>query len=151
MKRWRKVIALFLLAVLVTVGCGSGKEKMETEVQSENEALNQEGRTQPEELNEPEDVPVEGTEVDKSVYMDAGQDVEIRIEALLAQMTLEEKVAQMVQPERMEFGQEVEIISNGVAYRSILTGRERGKNTKLVFGTVRLDLTKILRRSGNGQ
>ena len=47
--------------------------------------------------------------------------------------------------------QEVEIISDGVAYRSILTGRERGKNTKLVFGTVRLDLTKILRRSGNGQ
>ena len=42
------------------------------------------------------------------------------------------------------------IISDGVAYRSILTGRERGKNTKLVFGTVRLDLTKILRRSGNG-
>lgn len=100
MKRWRKVIALFLLAVLVTVGCGSGKEKMETEVQSENEALNQEGRTQPEELNEPEDVPVEGTEVDKSVYMDASQDVETRIEALLAQMTLEEKVAQMVQPEQ---------------------------------------------------
>ena len=51
---------------------------------------------------------------------------------------------------QMEFGQEVDIISDGVAYRSILTGRERGKNTKLVFGTVRLDLTKILRRSGNG-
>jgi hypothetical protein len=45
----------------------------------------------------------------------------------------------------------VDIISDGVAYRSILTGRERGKNTKLVFGTVRLDLTKILRRGGNGQ
>jgi len=48
-------------------------------------------------------------------------------------------------------GGRVEIISDGVAYRSILTGRERGKNTKLVFGTVRLDLTKILRRGGNGQ
>ena len=56
----------------------------------------------------------------------------------------------LVKPERIEFGQEVDIISDGVAYRSILTGRERGKNTKLVFGTVRLDLTKILRRSGNG-
>ena len=55
-----------------------------------------------------------------------------------------------MKPEQMEFGQQVEIISDGVAYRSILTGRERGKNTKLVFGTVRLDLTKILRRSGNG-
>ena len=38
----------------------------------------------------------------------------------------------------------------GESYRSILTGRERGKNTKLVFGTVRLDLTKILRRQENG-
>ena len=56
----------------------------------------------------------------------------------------------LMKPEQMEFGQQVEIISDGVAYRSILTGRERGKNTKLVFGTVRLDLTKILRRSGNG-
>ena len=57
----------------------------------------------------------------------------------------------LVKPEQMEFGQQVEIISDGVAYRSILTGRERGKNTKLVFGTVRLDLTKILRRNSNGQ
>lgn len=39
-------------------------------------------------------------EVDKSVYMDADRDVEERVEALLAQMTLEEKVAQMVQPEQ---------------------------------------------------
>jgi hypothetical protein len=57
----------------------------------------------------------------------------------------------LVKPDKLEFGQEVEIISDGVSYRSILTGRERGKNTKLIFGTVRLDLTKILRRSGNGQ
>ena len=56
----------------------------------------------------------------------------------------------LVGPERMEFGQEVDIISDGVAYRSILTGRERGKHTKLVFGTVRLDLTKLLRRNANG-
>ena len=39
-------------------------------------------------------------EVDKSVYMDATQDIETRIEALLAQMTLEEKIAQMLQPEQ---------------------------------------------------
>jgi hypothetical protein len=57
----------------------------------------------------------------------------------------------LVKPDELEFGQEVEIISDGVSYRSILTGRERGKNTKLIFGTVRLNLTKILRRSGNGQ
>ncbi|MBR2894240.1 MAG: hypothetical protein IKC03_01100 [Oscillospiraceae bacterium] len=52
----------------------------------------------------------------------------------------------LVKPEEMEFGQEVDIISDGEMYRSILTGRERGKTTKLIFGTVRLDLTKILRR-----
>lgn len=38
--------------------------------------------------------------VDKSVYMDPSVDIETRIEALLAQMTLEEKAGQMVQPEQ---------------------------------------------------
>ena len=56
----------------------------------------------------------------------------------------------LVKPEELEFGQVADIISDGESYRSILTGRERGKNTKLVFGTVRLDLTKILRRQENG-
>ena len=56
----------------------------------------------------------------------------------------------LVRPEELEFGQVADIISDGESYRSILTGRERGKNTKLVFGTVRLDLTKILRRQENG-
>lgn len=52
----------------------------------------------------------------------------------------------LVHPEDISFGQKVQIISDGVSYTSILTGREIGKNTKLIFGTVRLDLTKILRR-----
>ena len=56
----------------------------------------------------------------------------------------------LVKPEELEFGQVADIISDGESYRSILTGRERGKDTKLVFGTVRLDLTKILRRQENG-
>lgn len=38
--------------------------------------------------------------VDKSVYMDPTVDVETRIQALMSQMTLEEKAAQMVQPEQ---------------------------------------------------
>ncbi len=42
----------------------------------------------------------EEAEVDKSVYMDPTKSVEERVEALLAQMTLEEKAAQMVQPEQ---------------------------------------------------
>lgn len=49
-----------------------------------------EEKTQDEEPNAP----------DTSVYMDAGRPVEERIEALLSQMTLEEKAAQMVQPEQ---------------------------------------------------
>lgn len=57
----------------------------------------------------------------------------------------------LVHPEEMEFGQIVRVISNGVSYTSILTGREMGKTVKLIFGTVRLDLTKILRRDGSGR
>ena len=53
----------------------------------------------------------------------------------------------LIHPEQMQFGQVVRIISDGAQYTSILTGREIGKNIKLVFGTVRLDLTKILRRN----
>ena len=53
----------------------------------------------------------------------------------------------LIHPEQMEFGQVVKIISDGTEYTSILTGREIGQNIKLVFGTVRLDLTKILRRN----
>ncbi|MBP5199012.1 MAG: glycoside hydrolase family 3 protein, partial [Lachnospiraceae bacterium] len=39
-------------------------------------------------------------EPDKSVYMDASKSVDERIEALLSQMSLKEKAAQMVQPEQ---------------------------------------------------
>lgn len=52
----------------------------------------------------------------------------------------------LVKPESLHFGQVVKVLSGGVEYTSILTGKERGKCTKLIFGTVRLDLTKILRK-----
>mgnify|MGYP006874666312 CR=1 FL=1 len=55
---------------------------------------------------------------------------------------------ELIRPEEMSFGQIVNVISDGNSYQSILTGREIGKNTKLIFGTVRLELTKILRRNG---
>lgn len=41
-------------------------------------------------------------EVDTSVYMDSSRSIEERVDALLAQMTLGEKIAQMVQPEQNE-------------------------------------------------
>ncbi len=53
----------------------------------------------------------------------------------------------LIHPEDMEFGQVVKIISGGTEYTSILTGREISQTIKLIFGTVRLDLTKILRRN----
>ena len=52
----------------------------------------------------------------------------------------------LVKPDEMTFGQVVKILSDKVVYTTILTGKERGTNTKLIFGTVRLDLTKILRK-----
>ena len=54
---------------------------------------------------------------------------------------------ELIKPDEMPFGQMVQVISDGISYESILTGREKGKNTKLIFGTVRLELTKILRRN----
>ncbi len=64
----------------------------------------------------------------------------------LIEITVMKKDA-LIHPEEMEFGQVVSIVSDGVAYSSILTGREIDQNIKLIFGTIRLDLTKILRRS----
>lgn len=79
MKRWNKIIALLLSAAFVFSACGK------------NDAV----KTAEESLEADKSL-----EVDKSVYMDDSQDVEIRVEALLAQMTLDEKLAQMVQPEQ---------------------------------------------------
>ncbi len=48
----------------------------------------------------PSSTPSPAPTVDKSVYMNANMDIEARIDALLSQMTLEEKAGQMVQPEQ---------------------------------------------------
>lgn len=47
----------------------------------------------------------------------------------------------------LEIGQSVNVISNGTAFESVLTGYERSTTTKLIFGTIRLDLTKILKEA----
>lgn len=52
----------------------------------------------------------------------------------------------LVGPDTLEYGQVVNVISDGVRYKSILTGKEIGETTKLIFGTIRLDLTKLVRR-----
>ena len=54
----------------------------------------------------------------------------------------------LIQPHTIAIGQLVNIITNGTSYGSILTGIERSETTKLIFGTIRLDLTKILKEGG---
>ena len=55
----------------------------------------------------------------------------------------------MINPLSMNIGQVVEIIHDGVTYNSILTGKEiKGGLVKLIFGTIRLELTKILNMKG---
>ena len=52
----------------------------------------------------------------------------------------------LVKPYNLEVGQVVNVISDGMTYPSILTGRKVEQTTTLIFGTVRLDLTKRLKR-----
>lgn len=55
----------------------------------------------------------------------------------------------MVNPLTMNISQIVEIIKDGKSYNSVLTGREiKSGLVKLIFGMIRLDLTKILNMKG---
>jgi hypothetical protein len=52
----------------------------------------------------------------------------------------------MINPLNMQMGRIVEIIHDGVIYNSVLSGREVGSGiVKLIFGTVRLELTSYLK------
>lgn len=97
----RKNVFIMLLAVALTVsGCGSQKQETQTaDVVVSSEQAQAEGIQSADSVAQTVGA-VEQGEPDRSVYMDASQPVEVRIEALLAQMTLEEKAAQMVQPEQ---------------------------------------------------
>lgn len=54
----------------------------------------------------------------------------------------------LVQPGEILLGQEVNVIDSGEVYKSILSGRQIKKNKEtLVFGTIRIDLTKSIRRN----
>lgn len=52
----------------------------------------------------------------------------------------------LVIPAMMTFGQVVDVITQGAIYPSIMTGVRVGDTTRLIFGTVRVELTKRLRR-----
>ena len=91
------MILLVVLTMVVGVGCDNGKSNNEKSQKTENETK----------------------KVDKSVYMDSTKDIEERIDALMAQMTLEEKVAQMVQAEQADITLQ-EITRYGIG--SVLSG-----------------------------
>lgn len=97
MKKRNLVWALLLSVSLMATACGSPKQDKEAEdvvVYAEQAVTESTQSTQQTSTEQEPGAP------DNGVYMDASQDVEVRIEALLSQMTLEEKAAQMVQPEQ---------------------------------------------------
>lgn len=52
----------------------------------------------------------------------------------------------LVKPADIEIGQVVAVNSGGKSYASILTGKTISERTRLTFGLIRIDLTKILKR-----
>ena len=94
-RKLQSMLSVLLLLALVLGGCGK-KENPQAIV--EESVVNAEADNH---TADAEAAAEDGsTIVDKSIYMDPSQDVEIRIKALLDQMTLEEKAAQLMQPEQ---------------------------------------------------
>lgn len=54
----------------------------------------------------------------------------------------------LIVPRQLKIGQVVSVISDGTVYSSILSGRKTDSTTTLIFGTVRLELTKLLKGRG---
>ena len=51
----------------------------------------------------------------------------------------------LINPTSLKIGQATTIISNGISYQSVLTGRVIGKTTTLIFGAIRRELTKKIK------
>jgi hypothetical protein len=51
----------------------------------------------------------------------------------------------IINPSGMIIGQQVKVIRNGIEYTTMLTGKTLGEETTLIFGTIRLELTKKLK------
>lgn len=52
----------------------------------------------------------------------------------------------LIQPRNLQIGQKVRIIKENKIYHTVLTGKNVERTTKLIFGAVRLELTKTLKR-----
>lgn len=59
-----------------------------------------------------------------------------------------EKNNDLVKPLELKIGQVVEIIYNEISYKSYLTGFKIDEKIQLIFGNIRLELTKILKGRG---
>lgn len=130
------VCALLVVAVLLFFSCKNVFLKEETPPSQQEQSVstdeistpgNPDGETSslPSE-SETDNKPSSSSQYDeaelaaaKSIYMDSSLDIEERIDALMAQMTLEEKAAQMVQPEQNGISL-AEITKYGVG--SVLSG-----------------------------
>lgn len=106
---WVKTIiaAIIFILVITLVACGSKNPSaaesalntdLATDIDMTTDVDPTTNTAQPEETESY--VPTEPAELNKALYMDASKDVEERVSALLSQMTLEEKIAQMIQPEQ---------------------------------------------------
>lgn len=51
----------------------------------------------------------------------------------------------LINPDSMGIGQVVNVISNGMSYQTIMTGKKITENIRLIFGTIRLELTTQLK------
>ncbi|MDR1157509.1 MAG: glycoside hydrolase family 3 C-terminal domain-containing protein [Oscillospiraceae bacterium] len=88
-KKFRRALSLMMTAVLaLSLTLIASPVITLAETYPEQEGINNTSPT------------AEGRVVDKSVYMDKNQPIEVRVKALLDQMTLREKVGQMTQLER---------------------------------------------------
>jgi hypothetical protein len=56
----------------------------------------------------------------------------------------------IITPANMAIGQQVKIIRNGIEYTTLLTGKVLDHETTLIFGTIRLDLTKKIKMERKG-
>lgn len=53
----------------------------------------------------------------------------------------------LIRPHMRKIGQEADVIKNGEIYRTVLTGYQyKSGKAKLIFGTIRLELTKLLKK-----
>ncbi len=105
-KRWLQAGILFAAFAVCIAIWGMNRGKTEEPRDTESAGQTEANREMPAEL-------------DKSLYMDETKSIKDRVESLLSQMTTEEKVAQMIQPEQSAISYS-EIAKYGIG--SVLSG-----------------------------